>query len=91
MSSPPPAPLSLDLIDDELLKLIIQRSIIVDKIGKLKAAGILFGRSNIIAKFTRFLGKKIKTNRKYRILIAHANCKEKGIALEKQILEMSSL
>ena len=45
-----------------------------NKIGKLKAAGILFGRSNIIAKFTRFLGKIIKTNRKYRILIAHANC-----------------
>ena len=61
-----------------------------NKIGKLKAAGILFGRSNIIAKFTRFLGKKIKTNRKYRILIAHANCKEKGIALEKQILEKYS-
>ena len=37
-----------------------------------------------------FCGKKIKIGRKYRILIAHANCKEKGIALEKKILETYS-
>jgi len=58
-----------------------------NKSGKLKASGILFGRTNIISKLTRFLSKKIKIDRKYRILIAHANCKQRGIALEKQILE----
>ncbi len=61
-----------------------------NKSGKLKAAGILFGRSNIIDKYSRFLGKKIKINCKYRILIAHANCEEKGKLLEQKILESYS-
>ena len=57
-----------------------------NKNGKLKATGILFGKSHIISKFSRFLDKKIDSNTNYRMLIAHANCKNKGQNLERNIL-----
>jgi len=57
-----------------------------NKSGKLKSAGVLFGKSHIISKFSRFLDKKIDSNYNYRMLIAHANCKDKGQNLERHIL-----
>ena len=57
-----------------------------NKSGKLKAAGVLFGKSHIISKFVRFLDKKIDSNYNYRMLIAHANCESKGQDLERNIL-----
>ena len=57
-----------------------------NKSGKLKPAGVLFGKSHIISKFSRFLDKKIDPNYNYRMLIAHANCKNKGQNLERHIL-----
>ena len=57
-----------------------------NKVGKLKAAGVLFGKSHVISKFSRFLDKKINPDYNYRMLIAHANCKSKGQNLERHIL-----
>ena len=57
-----------------------------NKAGKLKAAGVLFGKSHVISKFSRFLDKKINSSYNYRMLIAHANCKSKGQNLERHIL-----
>ena len=57
-----------------------------NKTGKLKAAGVLFGKSHVISKFSRFLDKKINSTCNYRMLIAHANCKSKGQNLERHIL-----
>ena len=58
-----------------------------NKTGKLKATSALIGKSNIVAKFTKFLNKKINPNHKYRILIGHANCKDKGQQLENKVLK----
>ena len=55
--------------------------------GKLKAAGVLFGRRHVISKFSNYLEKKISLENNYRMLIAHANCKEKGQELEKILME----
>ena len=57
-----------------------------NKHGKLKAAGVLFGTAHIISKFSRYLDKKINSHHNYRMLIAHANCKDKGQNLERNIL-----
>ena len=54
--------------------------------GKLKASGVLFGRTNIVSKFSRYLDKKINPNVNYRMLIAHANCVNKGKNLENILL-----
>ena len=57
-----------------------------NKSGKLKPAGVLFGKSHIVSKFSRYLDKKINPDANYRMLIAHANCKEKGKNLESTML-----
>ena len=54
--------------------------------GKLKPAGILFGKTHIISKFSRFLDKKIDSNSNYRMLIAHGNCKQKAENLEGTLI-----
>tara|TARA_B110000438_G_scaffold303144_1_gene363360 strand:+ start:1628 stop:3442 length:1815 start_codon:yes stop_codon:yes gene_type:complete len=56
--------------------------ILTVKKGKLKPAGVLFGKSHTISKFSRFLDKKIESNCHYRMLIAHGNCKQKAQNLE---------
>ena len=57
-----------------------------NKHGKLKAAGVLFGKTHIASKFLHFLDKKINSDTEYRMLVAHANCKNQGQSLEGDIL-----
>ena len=57
-----------------------------NKHGKLKASGVLFGKTHIISKFLRFLDRKINSDTQYRMLVAHANCQTQGQNLERNIL-----
>ena len=66
------------------------RPIIGPKNGKLKARGVLWGKSNMTNKFSKFLESKINKNIKYRMMIAHANSKKEGIKLEKLLLSSHS-
>ena len=60
--------------------------ILTTKGGKLKPAGVLWGKSNIIEKFSNFLVKKINHQSRYRILVAHANSYDNGKKLENKLL-----
>jgi hypothetical protein len=60
--------------------------ILTTKGGKLKLAGVLWGRANIIEKFSNFLVKKINHQSRYRILVAHANSYDNGKKLENKLL-----
>ena len=55
--------------------------------GKLKPAGVLWGRANLIDKFSNFLIKKINYESRYRILVAHANSYDNGKKLENTLLD----
>ena len=54
------------------------RPVLGSKDGKLKARGVIYGHSNRVEKFARFLDSKIKINKTYHIMIAHANDIESG-------------
>ncbi len=60
--------------------------ILTAKGGKLKIAGVLKGKSNIVSKFSKYINKKININSNYRMLIAHANSKKNGKQLEHNIM-----
>ncbi len=60
--------------------------ILTTKGGKLKVAGALKGKSKIVEKFSRYLGKKINSEDHYRLLVAHANSENNGKKLEQHIL-----
>ena len=57
-----------------------------NKSGKLKAGGVLFGYAKIESKFSNYITKKINPDKRYRMLIAHANCMLSGKKLENKIL-----
>ena len=61
-----------------LANLLRLRPIVGPKNGKLKPRGILWGKSNMTYKFSKFIQSKIKENKKYRIMIAHANSEKEG-------------
>ena len=54
------------------------RPVLGSKNGQLKARGVLYGHSNRIKKFVNFLDKKIDPNKKYYIMVAHANDSKSG-------------
>ena len=60
------------------------RPILGSKNGQLKARGVLYGHSNRIEKFVNFLDKKIDPNKKYHIMVAHANDSKSG----EQLLQL---
>ena len=60
--------------------------ILTAKSGKLKVAGTLKGKTNIVSKFAKYINKKIDINFNYRMLIAHADSKDNGKKLENEIL-----
>jgi len=62
------------------------RPILGIKNGKLKPRAVLYGKSKMINKFSVYLNKKMDANKKYRIMVAHANAKSKGEQLMKLIL-----
>jgi len=58
--------------------------------GKLKLGGILYGKSNMTYKLSKFINKKINKYAYYRIVISHANCLEKGEKLLHNISSQNS-
>jgi len=62
------------------------RPVIGTKKGKLTARGVIYGRAKMAEKFALYLNKKLDVNKKYNIMVAHANCKEKGNDLINAIL-----
>ncbi len=58
----------------------------VKKSGKMTLGGVLYGKSNMMKKFSKFINKKINPKNKYNMIVAHANCKSKGENLLNNIL-----
>ena len=58
----------------------------VKKSGKMTLGGVLYGKSNMMNKFSKFINKKINPKNKYNMIVAHANCKSRGENLLNNIL-----
>lgn len=52
--------------------------ILGNKNGKLAPRGVFFGKKNRIEKYVKFLDSKIKNDKQYNIMIAHANDLKNG-------------
>jgi len=52
--------------------------ILGNKNGKIAPRGVFFGNKNRIEKYVKFLGSKIKEDKKYHVMIAHANDLQNG-------------
>jgi len=69
-----------------IANLLRLRPVLGTKKGKLKARGVLYGKSRTSEKFSQYLTKKIKEDKKYRMIVAHSNCEEKGKRFMNQLL-----
>ena len=49
-----------------------------DRKGRVTAGGVLFGRTRLRDKFARFIRRRMRDDRSYRILVGHANCEADG-------------
>lgn len=54
--------------------------------GRISAGGVLFGRSNLLPRFTRYISSRIDRQRNWRVAIGHAVCADEAKALEKMLL-----
>jgi len=68
-----------------IANLLRLRPVLGIKKGKLKARGVLCGKSRVVNKLAYYLSKKIKSEYKYRLLVAHSNSKERGNKLMKTL------
>jgi hypothetical protein len=53
--------------------------------GRVTAGGVLFGRRNLREKYARFVRRRMRPDRKYRVLVGHANCEADGRWLLEQV------
>ena len=49
-----------------------------DRQGRVTAGGVLFGRDDLRGKFARFVRRRMRRDRSYRLLVGHANCLADG-------------
>jgi DegV family protein with EDD domain len=49
-----------------------------DRKGRVSAGAVLFGRSRLEEKFARFVRRRIRRDRSYRLLVGHADCEAAG-------------
>jgi len=49
-----------------------------DRKGRVRAGGVLFGRQDLRQKFARFVRRRMRDDRTYRVLVGHANCAADG-------------
>lgn len=49
--------------------------------GQVKPVGVLFGRTNIVERFARFIVRRIDIEKTYRLAVGHADCETDGRAL----------
>jgi len=61
--------------------------ILGNKNGKIAPRGVFFGNKNRIEKYVKFLGSKIKEDKKYHVMIAHANDLQNGEKLLNLLLK----
>ena len=73
-----------------IANLLRLRPVLGIKKGKLKARGVLYGKSRMVEKFAMFVTKKIDSNKQYRIIIAHANSKVNGDKLSELLISKNS-
>ena len=73
-----------------IANLLRLRPILGVKKGKLKARGVLYGKSKMVEKFATFITKKMDPNKRYRSMIAHANSKVNGDKLSELIAAQNS-
>ena len=55
-----------------------------NKDGRVTAGGVLFGRDRLKEKFARFVRRRMRAGRKYKVLVGHANCEADGRWLLEQ-------
>ena len=80
------APLKVKTIAN-LLRL---RPVLGTKKGNLKPRGVLYGKSNTVNKFSTYLVKKLNIEKKYKLMIAHSDCEDKGKRFLNQLLKKQS-
>jgi DegV family protein with EDD domain len=56
-----------------------------DRKGRVRAGGVLFGRQGLREKFARFVRRRMRDDRTYRVLVGHANCAADGQWLLEQL------
>jgi uncharacterized protein len=49
-----------------------------DRKGRVSAGAVLFGRSRLEEKFARYVRRRIRPGRRYRLLVGHADCEAAG-------------
>jgi fatty acid-binding protein DegV len=52
--------------------------------GHVGPGGVLFGRSDLQAKFVRFVARRMKAGQSYRVGIGHANAEAAGRELQER-------
>ena len=52
----------------------------------MSIGGIVYGKSNMVNKFSKFINSKVDSHKKYRMLVAHANCPNDGEKLLNNII-----
>ena len=55
--------------------------------GRIGIGGVLFGRSNLTVKFARFVGRRIDSARRYRLIVGHGNAPAEGHCLLELLLQ----
>jgi len=73
-----------------IANLLRLRPVLGSKKGKLKARGVIYGHSNRVEKFATFLKSKIKDDKHYHIMIAHANDIKSGEKLLELLINKHS-
>jgi len=63
------------------------RPVLGTKKGYLKARGVLYGKSNTTEKFSKYLVNKLDSDKKYRLMVAHSNCEDKGNRFLNKLLK----
>jgi uncharacterized protein len=53
--------------------------------GRIAIGGALFGRSDLTAKFARFVGRRIDARRRYRVIVGHGNAPAEGERLLERL------
>lgn len=54
--------------------------------GRVGIGGVLLGRSRRVQKFTRFVGRRIRADRRYRLIVGHGDAPAAGQALLDALL-----
>ena len=57
----------------------------IKKDGTLGPIGVMWGKSNVVEKISKFINKKMDTNKEYDIAIGHSICEQNAEVLRKKL------